>query len=60
MKVRSFTTMFFQLKIYLLYNPPNCPGKLVTSLPDDYIKEILYHAMPNMWKKKMVEQEYNY
>ena len=24
------------------------------------IKEILYHAMPNTWEKKIVEQGYNY
>ena len=51
MKVRLFTTRLIQLNMYLLYFP---------SLPGDDIKEILYHAMPNMWKKKMVEQGYNY
>ena len=55
MKVRSFTTRLIQLNTYLPYFPPDRPGQLVTSLPDDDIKEILYHAMPNMWKKKMVE-----
>ena len=45
---------------YLRYFPPDRPGQLVTSLPDDDIKEILYHAMPTMWDKKMVEQGYNY
>ena len=39
---------------------PDRLGQLVTSLSDDDIKEILYHAIPNMWKKKMVEQGYNY
>ena len=39
---------------------PDYPGQLVTSLPDDNIKETLYHVMPNMWEKKMVEQGYNY
>ena len=60
MKVRSFTTRLIQLNMYLQYFPPDRPGQLVTSLPDDDIKEILYHAMPNTWKKKMVEQGYNY
>ena len=46
--------------MYLPYFSPDCPGRLVTSLPDDDIKEILCHAMLNMWKKKMVEQRYNY
>ena len=52
MKVQSFTTRLIQLNIYLLYFLPDCPGQLVTSLPDDDIKEILYQAMPNMWKRK--------
>ena len=43
----------------LLYFPPDRPDQLVTSLPDDYIEEILYHAMLNTWKQKMVEQGYN-
>ena len=58
MKARSFTTRLIQLNTYLQYYPPNRPGQLITSLPDDDIKEILYHSMPNSWK--MVEQGYNY
>ena len=60
MKVRSFTTRLIQLNMYLLYFPPDLSGQLVTSLPDDDLKEILYHAMPNTWEKKMVGQGYNY
>ena len=60
MKVRSFTTRLIQLNTYLPYFPPDCPGQLVTSLPDDDIKEILHHAMLNTWKKNMVEQGYKY
>ena len=60
MKVQSFTTRLIQVNTYLLYFPPDCQGQLVTFLPDDDIKEILYQVMPNMWKKKMVEQGYNY
>ena len=60
MKVRSFTTRLIQLNTYLPYFSPDRPGQLVASLPDDDIKEILYHAMPNMWKKKMIEQGYKY
>ena len=33
---------------------------MVTALPDDEVKEILYHVMPNFWRKKMTEQGYNY
>ena len=60
MKVRSFTTRLIQLNASLLYFPPDCPGQLVTSLPDDDIKEILYHTMQYMGEKKMIEQGYNY
>ena len=60
MKVRSFTTKLTQLKTNLPYFLPDRLGQLITSLPDDGIKEILYHLIPNMWKKEMVEQEYNY
>ena len=52
MKVRSFTTRLIQQNTYLPYFPPDRPGQLVASLPEDNIKEILYHAMPNTWKKK--------
>ena len=55
MKVRSFSTRLIQPNTYLPYFPPDRPDKLVTSLPDDDIKEILYHTMRNTWKKKMVE-----
>ena len=33
---------------------------MVTALPGDEVKEILYHAMPNLWRKKMIEQGYIY
>ena len=39
---------------------PDRPDQLVTFLPDDDIKAILYHAMPNTWKKKIVEQRYKH
>ena len=60
MKVWSFTTRLIQLNTYSLYFPPDHPGQLVTYFHDDNIKEILYHAMPNTWEKKMVKQGYNY
>ena len=58
-KVRSFTIMLIQLNTYLPYFLPDCPGQLVTSFTDGDMKEILYHAVPNTWKKNMVEQGYN-
>ena len=47
------------MNTYLPYFPTDLPDQLVTSLPDDDIKEIIYHGMPNTWKKKMVEQGYS-
>ena len=60
MKVCSFTTRLIHLNNYLPYFPPNHIGQMVTDLPDDEVKEILYHTMPNLWRKKMNKQEYNY
>ena len=37
------------------YFPTDLPDQLVTSLPDDDIKEILCQAMPNTWIKKMIK-----
>ena len=33
---------------------------MVTALPDDEVKEILNHATTNVWRKKIIEQGYNY
>ena len=60
MKLCTTTTSLIQLNNYLLYFPPDCVGQMVTALPDDEGKEILYYAMPNSWRKKMTEQVYNY
>ena len=60
MKVCTFTTRLLQLNAYLAYFPPDRSGQPVHSLSEDKIKEILYHAMPNMWENKMVEQGHNY
>lgn len=60
MKVRTFTTRLLQLNAYLAFFPPDRQGQVVEPLPEDDIKEILYHAMPNTWKRKMIEQGYNY
>ena len=60
MKVRTFTTILLQLNNYFPCFPPDCSGQMVTALPDDEVKEILYHVMPNFWRKKMTEQGYNY
>ena len=33
---------------------------MVTALPDDEVKKILYHIMPHSCRKKMTTQGYNY
>ena len=60
MKVRTFTTRLLQLNAFLAYFLPDRVGQTVNPFPEDDVKEIRYHAMPNTWKKKMVEQGYNY
>ena len=50
MKVRTFTTRLIQLNNYLPYFPSDYVGQMVTGLPGDEVKEILYHAMPNLWR----------
>ena len=54
--VRTFSTRLIQLNNYPPYFPPDRVGKMVTALPDDEVKEILYRIMPNLWRKKMTEQ----
>ena len=44
-KVCTFITKLIQLNNYLPYFPPDCIGQMVTALPDDEVKEILYHAI---------------
>ena len=60
MKARTFTTRLLQLNNYLTYFPPDRPGQPVAPPSEDKVKEIVYHAMPNSWKKKMVEQGPSY
>ena len=46
-KVRIFTNRFIQLNNYLPYLSPDRTGEMVTALPDDEVKEILYDTIPN-------------
>ena len=55
--VRIFTTRVTQLNKYLPYFPSERPGRLVTSHPDDDIKEIIFHVMPNMLKRKQQNRD---
>ena len=47
-KVQIFTTRLIQLNYYLPYFPLDYIGQMVTALPDDEVKEILYCAMSNL------------
>ena len=60
MKVYTFITRLLQLNNCLSYSPPDCVGQMIKALTDDEVKEILYHAMSNTWRKKMTKQGYNY
>ena len=60
MKVCTFTTRLIQLNNYLPYFPRDSAEQMVTVLPDDEVKEILYHAMLNTWRKKLIKQRYSY
>ena len=60
MKVCAFSTRLIQLNNYLPYFPPDRIGQMIATLPDDKVKEILYHAMPNSWRKKMTELGHNH
>ena len=60
MKVRAFTTKLIQLNDYLPYFPPDCIRQMVTAMTENEVNEILYYAMPNVWRKKMTEQGHNY
>ena len=60
MKVHTFTTRVIQLNNYLPYFPIDCERQMVTARPDNEVKEILYHTMPCLWRKKMTKQGYNF
>ena len=60
MKVCTFTTRLIQLNNYDPYFPPDGIGQIVIALPNYEVMEILYHAIPNSWRKKMTKQGYNY
>ena len=56
MKVHTFTTRLTDINNYLPYSPPDCVEKMIIVLPDDEVKETLYHAIPNLWRKRMTKQ----
>ena len=60
MKVSTFTTRLIQLYNYLSYFLLDCVEKMVTALPHNEVKEILYYTMTNTWRKKITEQGYYY
>ena len=60
MKLLTLTTRLVQLNNILLFFPPDCVVQMVTVLPGNEAKEILYHAIPNLWRKKMIKQGHKY
>ena len=54
MKVHTFNTRLKQLNNYLDH-----VGQMITALCNKEVKKILYHFMPNTWRKKMSEKGYN-
>ena len=60
MKVHTFTTRLLQVNTYFAYFLPDHSGQPVAPLSEHKVKENIYQAMPNMWKKKMMEQGYNH
>ena len=60
MKLRSFITRLQELNAYLEAFSPGTKGQETAPLPADEIIDIVYHSMPTTWKKKMIEQGFNY
>ena len=60
MNVCFFITGLIRLNNYFLHFPPDHLGQMTTALPENEVKQILYHAIPNTWRKKMTEQGHNY
>ena len=60
MKVLTFNTSLIKLNNYHPYSLLDCIKHMVTALPDDEVKEILYRAMPNWWREKITGHGYNY
>ena len=60
MKLRSFISRLQELNAYLELFPTNTEGQETAPLPADDIMDIIYHSMPTTWKKKTMEQGFNY
>ena len=43
------------MNTYLEEFLPDTEGQETAPLPADEIMDIIYHSMPTMWKKKMIE-----
>ena len=56
MKLHSWISRLQELNAYLKDFPPDAEGQQTVPLPADEIMDIIYHAMPTMWKNKMIEQ----
>ena len=56
----TLTTRLIQPNNYLPFFGPDHFGQMVTALSGNEGKEIIYHGIYNLWRKKMTKQGYNY
>ena len=52
--------MLMQVTDYLPYSPPDCMKQMVTALPNDKVKDTLYHVISDWRRKKMAKQRYSH
>ena len=60
MKLYSFISRLQVLNAYLEEFPPDTEGQETAPLSADETMDIIYHSTPTTWKKKMIEQGFNY
>ena len=59
LSVCDFISHVQELNNYLDKFPIDVEGVMGTKLPDDESKEIIYHVIPNSWRKQMTLQCFN-
>jgi hypothetical protein len=58
MKIREYVDRLLEINWYLAFVPTNT-GERATVLPDDEIMDILMYEIPNTWKKRIVELNFD-
>ena len=59
-KLHIFISRFQEINTYLEEFSSDTEYKETEPFPTDKIMYIIYQFMPTMWKKKMIEQSFNY